>query len=456
MKKLFTLILFLGLFPLSILAQLNISGELTPSAMLRVSDGSLIDLPFRLGKISVGYAYGDFELKTVTALETRWENPEFSEDMLQFREAYLLWYPSFGEVKLGKMIHAWGAADANNPTDNLSPYDYYYMFLAGTDRKLGSMSFTAKTYVSDFQIELIALPKFKANRFPLNEPDFPIQIPVPEDAHYFYPEDELEFGARIQYAMGIGDLSASYFKGNDRSFSPAGLNIDLAPLLMGGAPVFTSHLTYRKTDVIGLDAVIFPGNWTLRGEFAYFSTKTPDIDYAMSKFTYDAEYLQSVIQVEYAFPNTVQFMAQFISNKTQKLESTLVKDDNLNMLQAMVQDTSMHALDLYRALLASKLPQGPQPFSAGMGTPFAMIADQVIILSSAVTLFDNSLELSGMLMVNLDETGYMTNIASSYSIKEGLNLDTTLSYFIGEDEEDNRFKQLEDFSNLSLGLSYNF
>lgn len=367
-----------------------------------------------------------------------------------------MWYPVFGEVKLGKMIHAWGAADANNPTDNLSPYDYYYMFLAGTDRKLGSMSLAVKTYVSDFQIELIALPEFEANRFPLNEPDFPINIPIPDGAKYFYPENEIEIGGRVQYAMGIGDLTASYFKGNDRSFSPAGLEIDLSPMLsgtMGGVPNFISHLTYRETDAIGLDAVLFPGNWTFRTELAYFRTKTPEIDYAMSKFTYDAEYLQSVFQVEYAFANTVQLMGQFISNKTQKVESAMEKDGNFQGLEFMLQDTSDHTLDPFRAQFAQ---MGVPDFSAGMGTPFALIADQVVILSSMVTLLDNSLELNGMLMVNLEETGYMANIGSTYSIREGLNLETTLGYFIGGDEEGNRFKQLEDFSNVNLGLSYSF
>jgi len=452
MKQLTHVIILLALIPLAVFAQFNISGDLTPAGMFRISNAALIDLPFRLGNISVDYAYGDFELKTVTALETRWEDLEYNDDMLQLREAYLMWYPTFGEVKLGKMIHAWGAADANNPTDNLSPYDYYYMFLAGTDRKLGSMSLAVKTYVSDFQIELVALPEFVPNRFPLNEPDFPIDIPVPEDAHYFYPENEFEFGGRVQYAMGIGDISASYFKGNDRSFSPAGLEIDLAALMSGASP-FTTHLTYRETDVIGLDAVLFPGNWTLRSEFAYFRTQTPELDYAMSKFTYDAEYLQSVLQVEYAFPNTVQLMAQLISNNTQSVASAMEKDLNFQNIELMLLDTSNHSLDPLRGPISQ---MGVPEFSAGMGTPFALIAEQVIMLSSMVTLLDNSLELNGMLMLNLDETGYMASLGSTYSIVEGLNLETSLAYFVGGDNPENRFKQLEDFSNLNLGLSYSF
>ena len=453
MNKTLSAIVILVLIPLVALAQFNISGDVTPSAMFRISSedrGDLIDLPFRLGNFAVDYAYADFEFKTVAALETRWKNPDLNQDMFRIREAYLMWYPSFGEVKLGKMIHAWGAADANNPTDNLSPYDYYYMFLTGTDRKLGSLSVAGKSYFGDAQIELIVMPEFEANRFPLNEPDFPIDLPVPEGATYFMPENELEFGARFQYALGIGDISTSYFKGNDRSFSPAGLEIDLSPTLQGMPPVFTSHLTYRETDVFGLDAVLFPGNWTLRGEFAYFRTNSPEIDYTMSKFTYDTEYLQSVFQVEYSFANTVQLMGQYISNNTISEESGIEKDAVFQMIE---NDTSNPMLDPLRAQLSTFAVPA---FSAGMGTPFAMISDQVIMISSMVTIMDNDLELGGMLMVNLDETGYMTNLNSSYSLREGLTLDATIAYFIGGDNADNKFKQLEDFSNLNLGLSYSF
>ncbi len=475
MKKIFTLLLpIMLLLPFGLLGQVNFSGELTPGAMLRINDGSLIDLPFRVGTVTLDYAVGDVELKTTTSLETRWKDPEFSEDMLQFREAYLMWYPSFGEVKLGKMIHAWGAADANNPTDNLSPYDYYYMFLAGTDRKLGSLSVAGKAYFGDAQIELIAIPQFEPNRLPQDEPDFPIQIPIPPGARYWMPENEFEFGARIQYAMGMGDISASYFKGNDRSFSPAGIEVNIQPVLdyLNQTPsssvdfettmnVFqsnmTSHLTYRSTDMIGLDAVLFPGNWTIRGEFAYFQSQTPGIDFDMSKFSYDAKYLQSVIQAEYSFANNVQLMGQYINTNYMTTDSEFAPGSGLANAQAVLHDTSNHALDAVRDPLLVELGNfGIPEFSAGMGTPFGLISDQVVVLSSMVTLLDNDLELGGMVMINLAETGYMTNLNSSYTLREGLSLDATLSYFIGGDEADNKFKQLEDFSNLNLGLSVSF
>ena len=65
-------------------------------------------------------------------------------------------------------------------------------------------------------------------------------------------------------------------------------------------------------------------------------------------------------------------------------------------------------------------------------------------------------EFTGRPRALLFSSGYMANIGSTYSIMEGLNLESTLAYFIGGDETGNKFKQLEDFSNLNLGISYSF
>ena len=169
MKKVILLLL-----PLLAFAQVQYSGSVSPTYLMRISDGSEISLPFRLAELQLGYSIGDFELKTNTAVEARWKGTDATLDI---REAYLIWYPSFGEVKLGKMIHTWGAADGNNPTDNINPYDFYYMFLAGADRKIGVLSGSLKAYWNNLNAEVIVIHEHTANRLPFGEEDFPIQFP---------------------------------------------------------------------------------------------------------------------------------------------------------------------------------------------------------------------------------------------------------------------------------------
>ncbi len=436
MKKIFIkLSIGLSLLPQLIFGQLSVSGEITPNAMFRISDGSLINLPFRLGNISLNYALGDFELVSHTALETRWQDAEYDADMLQFREAYLMWYPSFGEVKLGKMIQAWGAADANNPTDNLSPYDFYYMFMVGTDRKLGNLGLSLKTYLDDWQLEAIYTPEHKANRLPFNEPDFPISFPFEPDS-YEEIESPAEYGFRVQRAMNIADISVSYLKAHDQLFSLFTLGM---PIALATPP--SLYFGYRNTDVFGIDFVAFPGNWTFRGEGGYFITSTPDFSHDTSApgigsfldFPVDAEYFQYVLQLEYEFANQISLMAQFLGTEVTHAEGYTLPEGSLGMV-TLTQDN----------------------FIPGLGTPFALISNQVLMFSSMATLLDNSLELSGMEMINLDETGYMTSLGASYALRESVKLEAALAHFIGGDEAGNSFKQLEDFSNITLGLTYSF
>jgi len=91
--------LVLLILPVILSAQLDYNGSIHPTGMLRSSDGSQISLPFRLVELKLGYTLGDFDLKTSNTLEYRWSTgkPEFD-----LREAYVIWYPSWGEVKLGK------------------------------------------------------------------------------------------------------------------------------------------------------------------------------------------------------------------------------------------------------------------------------------------------------------------------------------------------------------------
>ena len=116
-------LLLLGLLPQlmfinPIFGQINYSGYIQLYKMIRILDQAEISLPFRLAEYQLGFSKGNIDLITNTALEYRWTSNEAKVDV---REAYLAWYPSWGEVKLGKQIYAWGAVDGNNPTDNLNP-----------------------------------------------------------------------------------------------------------------------------------------------------------------------------------------------------------------------------------------------------------------------------------------------------------------------------------------------
>lgn len=416
-------------------AQLNYTGEINPSIMTRTSDQSQINLPFRLLSLDLGFTRGSIDIKTVSSVEYRYDKSESTYDL---REAYFAYYPEWGEVKLGKQIHAWGAADGNNPTDNLNPYDYYYMFHPGTDKKIGMMSFSTKIYFNNIQMEGIINPKHGSNRMPFGEKDFPLimsQKPVVE----YEVDGQLEVGIRIQSSTPLGDYSFSIFKGNDRMPSLLTANVTFQD---GAPPVITQfNLGYRTTTVWGMDFVTFVGDFTLRGETAIFNTQSPLLKINLFKIPLDlyeihqeAAYVQSVLQVEYTTASDINFSGQVI-----------------------ISNISSEKYDWFHSS-SQELVQIPNPeFRPGMGTPFAMISDKAVLFSANGIMMDDRLELKGNTMVNLDKKGSMFSASVGYSPWLNWKVEAALIQFNGDKEDpENTFTQMEDFSHLRLGLFYNF
>ncbi|MED5256566.1 MAG: hypothetical protein VX818_04950 [Candidatus Neomarinimicrobiota bacterium] len=406
-----------------IFGQLSFNGSIKPLVMFNISDKDRMDLPFRFVQLRSGYTMGDFDILVNSALEHRWgenQNPN-----IQLREAYLTWFPSWGEVKIGKQIHAWGVADGNNPTDNLNPYDYYYMFLQGADRKIGSVSASIISYWNNWQLEGVVIPNHVSNRLPFNEPEFPFQIPI-EPTEYQERQNSLEYGLQLKTILGETDLGISYFEGYDRSFSLLGID---TMNIMQVSPKFG----YRSTSVIGLNMVTFIKDSTIRAESALFSTVN---DYEAKWYSFldtKADYLQYVIQIEYRMENSKTIGAQLIGNNVMEATGNTLDLSSMNMT-----------------------PLNNDNFIPGMGTPFAMISNKSLLIIGSNRFFDDDLELSYNLLFNLEEQGQLLGFNLEYLLNDNWFFNVSANYFIGNDDPINSFEQLEDFSNTQLQLSYTF
>ena len=410
--------------PMFLFAQF--SGIIHPVGQFRLSDNEQLNLPFRLAEFQLNLPLSDFgnwDFSANSALEYRWET---NEHLFDLREVYLTYFPSFGEFKIGKQIHAWGAVDGNNPTDNLNAYDYYFMFLPGTERKIGSLSASANFYLGNWQIESVFIPEHTPNRVPINEADFPFSLPTAPTTLGI--ENPAEFGVRAQTSVFGSDFAFSYFSGWDRMFSL----LQLVTSLENSSPNFG----YRKTDVLGVDFVSFLGDFTFRGELGYFMTtneieKLIATDVTFSKLEIDAEYLQFVMQTEWTAPLDILLNLQCIGNQVLSAEGQTFGETGI---EELTKDN----------------------FQPGMGTPFAMFSDKALLLSATGNLFDNRLELRTSTMFNLSETGAMIGASADYSPIENWNLELAFSQFFGDENSENPFTKLEDFSHISVGLKYSF
>ena len=101
------------------------SGNILFGTINRTSDASLIKVPFRFINYRTSIEYNSFTLKSNFAMEVSLSDETMKIDN---RELYLSWYPSFGEVRVGKQINNWGVGSTNSPLDILTPVNYYYFF----------------------------------------------------------------------------------------------------------------------------------------------------------------------------------------------------------------------------------------------------------------------------------------------------------------------------------------
>ncbi len=423
-----SLMVALGFLPGYLMGQVTISGNIHPSSMYRTSDLSHISLPFRMSEMKVSYSGSHFDVIANGAWENRWRGSEASFDL---REAYLAWYPDWGEVKVGKQIIAWGAADGNNPTDNLNAYDYYYLFLPGADRKIGALSGSLSFYGENWQAEAVIVPEHEANRLPFGEKDFPFAPPF-EPKDYVSISHSTEYGLRFQTTLGEADWSLSYFQGHDRLFSLLGMELFPGFEPQQG-PTLIPKFGYRKTTVIGSDLVTFLGDFTFRVEGAFFRTKN-EADQLALVAKQEADYIQYVLQIEYPAPLDITVTGQLIGNRTLKVKGE-VFDQATQQLVPLTKDN----------------------FVAGMGAPFAMFSRLAALTSASAVFYDDRLEVKANALLNLDEKGSMVGGSIAYS--PWLNWKFELALFqISGDKKDptNTFSILEDFSNIQIGLKYSF
>ena len=415
----------------AIQAQIDIAGELNPYVMTRTSDRSQINLPFRLLSLDASYSFESFDFKTVSGMEYRYSTSQYS---VELREAYAAFYPEWGEVKVGKQIHSWGAADAVNPTDNLNPYDYYYMLKAGAGKKIGMLSMSSVLYRENFQVELIVSPNHEPNRIPYGEKDFPLAVeqkPLIENQI----KDEIEAGIRFQTSLVGSDISFSYFMGNDRMPS-------VHSVFSPKDPTANSkfNLGYRKTTVFGSDFVTFIGDLTIRAEGALYNTKSGSTDYEILSDNYfalnqDVTYSQYVIQLEYTTAADIMISGQFIGSST-------IDETN----QWVSPKKPSYKIDFIPIL----------PFSPGMGTPLAMFTNKAALISSSGVMMDDQLELSGSLMINLNESGSMLSATIGYSPILNWKFELATTQFQGNADQLNPFTLMQDFNHVRMGIMYNF
>ena len=442
----------------------------------RLSDQSIINLPYRIFSLNVDHQNGDLMLRSTIALEHKLRKDTYflsnnspTDFELDMRELYLQMFTSWGEIRLGKIIHTWGNADENSPVDIASPFDYYYTFDSGIDKKLAIFSSAIDLYMENMKLGLIFSPLHNTHRTPQNDDEFPIKLPVSPSEDQIMKIDGLpyELGTYINRSFSFGDISLNYFTGYDRLFNLSGVNgFGHGPSLSN--PYIDVVYGYRKTNMTGLGSTIFFGDVELRGDVAVFNTEDENNSisrtspylpefYDSLHYSYPlnekAKYFQATVQLEAELPFDIKFVGQFFNYDTLDYSSDSLPLD---------EDVSIPNLEISVDELDPK-----NIFTPGYGSSLAIMTKKALILSLEKKFFDDQLILTASSILDIDNTdydgtspGYILSFGAAYTIIDNLELTVGYTNIKGDKDhplgENYRLYIMEDFSHIRADLKYSF
>ena len=442
----------------------------------RLSDQSIINLPYRIFSLNVDHQNGDLMLRSTIALEHKLRKDTYflsnnspTDFELDMRELYLQMFTSWGEIRLGKIIHTWGNADENSPVDIASPFDYYYTFDSGIDKKLAIFSSAIDMYMENMKLGLIFSPLHNTHRTPQNDDEFPIKLPVSPSEDQIMKIDGLpyELGVYINRSFSFGDISLNYFTGYDRLFNLSGVNgFGHGPSLSN--PYIDVVYGYRKTNMTGLGSTIFFGDLELRGDVAVFNTEDENNSisrtspylpefYDSLHYSYPlnekARYFQTTVQLEAELPFDIKFVGQFFNYDTLDYSSDSLPLD---------EDVSIPNLEISVDELDPK-----NIFTPGYGSSLAIMTKKALILSLEKKFFDDQLILTASSIFDIDNTDYdgtypgsILSFEAAYTIIDNLELTIGYTNIKGDKDhplgENYRLYIMEDFSHIRADLKYSF
>ena len=442
----------------------------------RISDQSIINLPYRIFSLNVDHQNGDLMLRSTIALEHKLRKDTYflsnnspTDFELDMRELYLQMFTSWGEIRLGKIIHTWGNADENSPVDIASPFDYYYTFDSGIDKKLAIFSSAIDMYMENMKLGLIFSPLHNTHRTPQNDDEFPIKLPVSPSEDQIMKIDGLpyELGVYINRSFSFGDISLNYFTGYDRLFNLSGVNgFGHGPSLSN--PYIDVVYGYRKTNMTGLGSTIFFGDVELRGDVAVFNTEDENNSisrtspylpefYDSLHYSYPlnekARYFQTTVQLEAELPFDIKFVGQFFNYDTLDYSSDSLPLD---------EDVSIPNLEISVDELDPK-----NIFTPGYGSSLAIMTKKALILSLEKKFFDDQLILMASSIFDIDNTDYdgtypgsILSFEAAYTIIDNLELTIGYTNIKGDKDhplgENYRLYIMEDFSHIRADLKYSF
>ena len=192
---------------------------------------------------------------------------------LDVKELYGGYRSNALDVLLGNQIVNWGRADGFNPTNNITPNDFFFLSADPDDQKLSNFMLRLKYRITPaIELDLIGIPFYAESNYRYDLFDMGANVNFTKGVLPDRKVENASFAGRLNFDYPAVGGSLSYFRGYDPYHGFDVKNVDWST----GVPIISNTAAYFRKSVVGGDFAIPIGNFILRGEAAYTFTDNPD------------------------------------------------------------------------------------------------------------------------------------------------------------------------------------
>ena len=494
----------------------SINGDFSNFYALRTSDNSILNIPFKLSNINSTLYFDNFEIHHNYSIEYRKINSDnliSSENMnAEIREFYGTYYFDMGEISFGKQIFTLGSVDENSPIDHFNPYNYYYLLIGGTDKKVPINALSFDLYLETIKISGALSPEHNINYYPRNDPEYSLSLSIYPEKWEFLDNkgSDHESFLSFQFTPNYNsEATLTYLRAFDRVFSLSGFTMheftgpyipELENYLYPDGDGNTQNpgrwFTHRLTEALNIGIVKLYNDFTIRTDFSYFHTfdryNKNDYSYFRSRqdlyfesldqnhediytvfndtmdlnddgecceafiapFQEDASYGQFTFQFELPLPKNYQINFQYFKYK---IINYKINHYSFEGVDINIEDITINVNDI--------INENGNLFRPGMGSSMSTLTTESLLLSLEKYLLDNNLKITLTSFFDIDKgNGKLVSFESEYNVTENINIlfGSTKIYGDKDIQSENQFDPgytfnlMEDFSHNRIQLQYYF
>lgn len=247
---------------------------------------------------------------------------EYNEQINQFqlREAYADLYLGNFDLRAGQQIIAWGRADGINPTNNLTPQDYFVRSPEPYDIRMGNFLVRGRYAIkSRIRLEGIWVPVYRHSVYRFDLFDMPDFVNFADPYNPGAALKNGSFAGKVEFLFDRFDGSVSWFNGYDPM---PGIEAGPLPETPGEDPSIDLYARPFRQQTVGFDFSFGLGSFGVRGEAAY---REPDAAYKGEIFVpnRDLRYVLGIDRSFRGFSMMVMYCGQYVFDfeEMQMLES---------------------------------------------------------------------------------------------------------------------------------------